>query len=197
MHESNNKNRTRIVKHKREWLLPPNILTYIRFLLIPLFVWLFMVKRKYGLATLTLLVSGLTDVADGYIARRFGMISDLGKVIDPIADKLTQMSAAVCLAFTYRLMVVLLMLLVLKEIYLSLFGWHVIRATGKVHGSRWFGKACTVYLYCAAMALIFFPQIPKSVADILIILGCCMAIMVTILYSIHFYRLIAEDKKSN
>ncbi|MBQ4370101.1 MAG: CDP-alcohol phosphatidyltransferase family protein [Oscillospiraceae bacterium] len=164
-------------------------------MLIPLFVWLYVVKRKYGLAAITLFVSGLTDVADGYIARRFGMISDLGKIIDPIADKLTQMAAAVCLAFRYRLMIVLLMLMVLKEIYLSLFGWHVIRATGKVHSSKWFGKLCTVYLYCAVLALILLPEMPKGAADTIIIVGCGMAIMVAVLYSIYYFSLIAENRK--
>ena len=88
------------------------------------------------------------------------------------------------------------MLLVLKEIYLSLFGWHVIRTTGKVHSSKWFGKVCTVYLYCAVLALILFPKIPKGAADAIIIVGCGMAIMVTVFYSLYYYGLLAESKKA-
>lgn len=67
----------------------PNLLSAFRLLLIPVFVWAYCIKKAYLLTAGVLLLSGLTDMADGFIARRFHMISDLGKMLDPIADKLS------------------------------------------------------------------------------------------------------------
>ena len=68
----------------------PNLLSFFRFCLIPVIIWSYCVKENPLLAGEILLLSGLTDLADGYIARRFHMISNLGKILDPVADKLTQ-----------------------------------------------------------------------------------------------------------
>ena len=74
----------------------PNILSLIRLLLVPVFVLLFFAEKTFAAAAV-FVISGITDVLDGFIARKFGFISNLGKVLDPLADKLTQMSAFVCL----------------------------------------------------------------------------------------------------
>lgn len=76
---------------KKEQLLTiPNLLSVVRLLLIPLIVWLYCARQEYELAVLFILLSGATDVVDGFIARRFHMVSDFGKILDPVADKLTQ-----------------------------------------------------------------------------------------------------------
>ncbi len=86
----------------KQILTIPNLLSVFRILLIPLIVWLYCGKQDYLLAAWVLLLSGVTDIADGFIARRFRMVSDLGKVLDPIADKLTQTAALVCLLTRFR-----------------------------------------------------------------------------------------------
>ena len=86
----------------KQMLTIPNLLSVFRILLIPLIVWLYCGKQDYLLAAWVLLLSGVTDIADGFIARRFRMVSDLGKVLDPIADKLTQTAALVCLLTRFR-----------------------------------------------------------------------------------------------
>ena len=75
----------------------PNLLSAFRILLVPVIVWLYCWKADYPLAAWTLTLSGLTDIVDGFIARRFHMVSNLGKALDPIADKLTQTAALGCL----------------------------------------------------------------------------------------------------
>jgi len=184
--------RTRIVKHKRDWYMLPNILTYVRYLLIPLVMWLYLDMQRYYLAALVLFVSGLTDVADGWIARHFNMVTDLGKIIDPIADKLTQLAAAFCLVARYRLMLLMLALIIVKEIYISIFGIVSIKKTGDVHNSKWYGKCCTVYLYLSAIVLFVKTDISQVVGNILIVVGCIMIIMVSILYSLYFYSVMKE-----
>ena len=81
----------------------PNILSFFRLCLIPLFVWLYCVKKDYMWTAIVLLLSGATDMADGYIARRFQMVSALGKVLDPIADKLTQGAMLLCLFTRFQI----------------------------------------------------------------------------------------------
>ena len=79
----------------------PNILSLVRILLIPFFLWAFLWKRSYLLSSGLLIFSGLTDLCDGYIARRFNMVTELGKVLDPVADKLTQLAILFCLSLRY------------------------------------------------------------------------------------------------
>ena len=90
---------------KKDFVSIPNILSYIRILLIPVFAYCYLTANTdgdYYFAAVILLFSGLTDMADGMIARKFGMITYLGKILDPLADKLTQATVAVCLAIRVK-----------------------------------------------------------------------------------------------
>ena len=82
----------------------PNLLSVFRLVLIPIFVWTYCVRRGYLVTAGILLLSGLTDIADGFIARRFHMVSALGMALDPIADKLTQAAMLFCLVTRFPLM---------------------------------------------------------------------------------------------
>ncbi|WP_432395977.1 CDP-alcohol phosphatidyltransferase family protein [Pseudarthrobacter sp. L19] len=75
----------------------PNLLTVVRFLGVPLFIWLVLAKQEYGAAALVLALMGSTDWVDGYIARRFNQMSNLGRIMDPIADRLALIAVAVTL----------------------------------------------------------------------------------------------------
>ena len=100
----------RILK-KDQILTIPNLLSVIRLLLIPVIIWLYCIKKKYALAVGVIVLSGITDVADGIIARTCHMVSDFGKILDPIADKLTQGAIILCLTVQYPLMWVLIVIL--------------------------------------------------------------------------------------
>lgn len=75
----------------------PNLLTVLRFMGVPLFIWLVLAEKEYGFAVLVLAIMGSTDWVDGYVARRFNQASKLGRVMDPIADRLALLSVAVTL----------------------------------------------------------------------------------------------------
>ena len=90
------------MKRKHQILTIPNLMSLFRLCLIPLIVWLYHEKEMYGLAAFALVISGITDVADGIVARRFDMVSDFGKAFDPVADKLTQFAMLVCLAVRFQ-----------------------------------------------------------------------------------------------
>ena len=90
-------------------------MSLFRLCLIPLIVWLYHEKEMYGLAAFALVISGITDVADGIVARRFDMVSDFGKAFDPVADKLTQFAMLVCLAVRFQWILVPMCLILVKE----------------------------------------------------------------------------------
>ena len=93
----------------------PNLLSAFRLVLIPVFIWTYCVRKEYLTTAGLLFLSGLTDLADGYIARRFHMVSNLGKMLDPVADKLTQAAMLVCLVTRFPMIVFPLALLSVKE----------------------------------------------------------------------------------
>ena len=103
---------------KEEFYSIPNCMGYFRILLIPVFCVLYLnadTWRDYYLAAGVILVSTITDFLDGQVARRFHMITELGKFLDPLADKLTHGAVAVCLAFRYETMRYLFALMLVKE----------------------------------------------------------------------------------
>ena len=100
----------------------PNLLSLFRLCLIPVFMWLYCVEKNYLWTGIVLIISGLTDTVDGIIARKFNMISDLGKVLDPIADKVTQAAMLFCLLTRFPLMIAPLALMVVKEFFMGVTG---------------------------------------------------------------------------
>ena len=150
------------MERKRQILTIPNILSMVRILLIPIIVWLYVSEENYIWAGCLLLISGTTDVVDGFIARKFNMISELGKVLDPIADKLTQGIVLICLLKRFPLMWLPFGMMVLKETFMSVSGVQVIRSTGKVISADWHGKAATVLLYVTMLVHLFWGDIPQT-----------------------------------
>ncbi len=127
----------------------PNILTIIRLLLIPVFVGYY-TSGDHILALVVYLVAGVTDVLDGYIARRYDMSTKLGTVLDPLADKLMLLAALGCLAFSNVIPQWVFYVVVLKEgamivgAAIMYFG-HINR----VIPSNVFGKVATIVFYIA------------------------------------------------
>ena len=134
------------------------------------------------------MLSGLTDLADGYIARRFHRISNLGKILDPVADKLTQAAMLICLFTRFPHMLPLIVIMAVKELYMAVSGCLVIRKTGKVHGADWHGKIVTFLLYGTAAVHIIWFQITPMVSDLLIGLCAIMMVISVALYIIQNTR---------
>ena len=149
----------------------PNILSAFRLLLIPLIVWLYCAEENYILTGNVLILSVLTDIIDGFISRRFHMISDLGKVLDSIADKLTQAAMLICLLLRFPLMIVPLILMVIKETFMGITGFLVIKHKGTVQGANWHGKAATILLYAMMMLHVFWYDIPPVLS--MVSIGAC------------------------
>lgn len=182
----------RILK-KGDILTVPNLLSMFRLALIPLIVWLYCGAKKYLAAIGVLLLSGLSDIVDGFIARRFGMVSDFGKILDPVADKLTQGALLFCLLLKYRLMWALIAVFLIRETTMIIMGMVVIKKSDEVNSARWYGKLNTVVLYGVMMALILFPNIPLWAANSLICLCGAVILLSLVLYA-RFYRNFLREK---
>lgn len=173
----------------------PNILSFFRLCLIPVIMWLYCVKDNYLWAGITLILSGITDTVDGFVARHFHMTSDLGKMLDPVADKLTHAALAVCLAFRYPAMKYLIALMVVKEGFMAVMGVVNMRHGCKLKGAKWFGKVCTATLFFLMLALVVFPEIDRRLARNLIIAEMVIMFLTLIFYIPVFYKMKQEWKK--
>ena len=171
----------------------PNILSLLRIVMIPAIVWLYNNDMPHQ-AVFILLLSGLTDIVDGFIARHFNLISNLGKILDPIADKLTQAVILLSVSSEYPLMLIPLILLTVKEVSLSIIGIFVIRKTREVKGANWHGKITTFMLYFTLVIHIICIDLSSAVSDMLI--GACVTLMMLsfVLYVIRNIRQLDESK---
>lgn len=158
---------------KWKWNIP-NALSLLRLALIPAIAVTYLKSEQEGamlwIAVGLLALSGLTDLFDGIIARKCNQITDVGKLLDPLADKLTQVTVLVCLTVRYPHLLPLAILCVVKEGCQALGGWLMLRRGEKVHGARWFGKVSTFLFYGAMAAIVAFPEMPRAVFYVLIAL---------------------------
>lgn len=179
---------------KDQVLTIPNMLSVFRLALIPVILWLYCKKQAYKWAVGTIVLSGVTDVIDGFIARKWNMVSDFGKILDPIADKLTQGAVLLCLTMKHKLMILLIVLFVIKEVCMLLMGYMAIRKKDSVNSAKWHGKVNTVLLYATMILLILFPGMPQWGANTLI--SCCIVFMMSSFasYALFYKRLLRTGK---
>ena len=175
---------------KDQILTVPNAMSLFRLLLIPFIVRSFWSGRPY-LAVALVALSAATDMLDGVIARKFNMVSDVGKILDPIADKLTQAALLVCLVAYHKTILILLAILVVKETLMAVFGGMTLKKCDSVHSAMWHGKLCTVVFESTMIVLMLFPAIPENVVSLLIaVCGAVMLFSLTmyLIYSIGMLR---------
>lgn len=187
---------------KKEIFTVPNCITMFRIALLPFIVWMFATNR-YRLAIALIVLSALSDIADGQIARRFGMITDLGKMLDPVADKLTQGIVLICLAlFYYPQLWVLIGLFIVKEIIIVAAGWIVFRRRDVVPSAKWFGKLNSAVLFLSYAAIIVYLLVTgEPLPDMYVnpLIGICGASMTVtmFLYLLHLKQLMNKPKNSD
>lgn len=125
----------------------PNALTIIRFLLIP-FILFYIFTGNYILAFIFFTISGVTDIADGCIARKYNLISNFGKLMDPLADKLTQIATLTSLVVV-NIIPLWILIIVLSKEFIMICGASFLYGKDVVVYSKWYGKLSTVLLYVA------------------------------------------------
>ena len=125
----------------------PNILSVIRIILVFVFVFVFFVLDNPIVAILIFLLAGATDVLDGYLARKYNWITNLGKILDPLADKMMQCTVLVCLLIKNYIPWWFVLPFFVKEVTTLIVGSIVIRRRSVVVVSKWYGKASVCLFY--------------------------------------------------
>ena len=171
----------------------PNMLSYFRLLLIPLFIVLY-VQEDFTEALITLAASGLSDILDGRIARKYDMVTDLGKVLDPVADKLTQCAMMICVAMRYPAMWWLLGLHVVKELIMLIMGWYVLKRTDTVNSAIWAGKLCTGVIYAVMMLHVILPHLPQPVSVGCTVVCAGLIVLSLIVYTARYVKILGGKK---
>ncbi len=173
----------------------PNVLSMVRMLLIPVIVYLHVIEKNYILCAMTLAVSYASDLADGIIARKFNMISDIGKLLDPLADKLTQATMLVCISIAHNFGWILFALLFVKELLMAISGYLAVRRTGVVSGAKWFGKACTVILNSMFAIMLLIPTLSDT-AFYSLAAVCAAAMLASMVAYVLFFTRFYDEKKA-
>lgn len=160
----------------------PNILTTVRILLVPVFIWAYF-HRPGVLPVAVLALSALTDLLDGQIARRFNQVSDLGKLLDPIADKLTQGAMLICLLKRFPRFWIPLILMIVREAFVGITSLLAIKKSGHVEGAEMHGKVATVLLYAMVLSHLLFNNMPGAVSNALILVTTVAMVVSFVLYA--------------
>ena len=194
------------------WNTISNWLCFIRIALIPVFTALF-VKEQYIAAFITMIVAALTDVFDGKIARKFNMVSNLGKILDPIADKLSQIAIVIILLVKFwdGPLKYILFLFIFKEL-LMVIGAGILMAKGMrpVAAEVW-GKLATVVFYTFMITIIAIGpngallsidlfkglELNNTVIMIMVIISAILAFASLFGYAPGFIRQLKENKKQS
>jgi cardiolipin synthase len=176
---------------KKDLLTIPNLLSLFRLMLIPVYVTIYLRATDavdYAIAAGILAVSCLTDMIDGKIARHFNMISTVGKVLDPLADKATQFTLTICLAIRYPVLWHLALLFVIKEGFQLIAGLLTFRKGKMLTGALITGKVCTCVLFVSLILLVLMPNLDPWVINIITIVDGCFMFMSFVHYATVYYR---------
>lgn len=160
---------------KKEILTIPNLLSLFRLVLIPVYMVIYLNASSpdhYFIAAALLAISCLTDLIDGKIARKFNMISTVGKILDPIADKATQFTLIICLAVRYSVLWYLVGLFVVKESFQLVAGCVNLRKGRMLDGALITGKVCTTVLFVSLIVLVLVPTLSEKTVTIVTTIDC-------------------------
>lgn len=181
-------------KYQKKIVTIPNIISFFRLCMIPLIVWIYLVKEDSLLTGITVMFSFFTDIVDGYIARRFNMISDVGKVLDPIADKTTQGVVVLLLATRFPLLWIVVALIIIKETFMAITGYMIVKKCDIVLAAEWYGKLSTVIIVAGIVMLLFWPGMGAPVSNIVIITVALSIVLALTLYAVRNFGYLKSTK---
>lgn len=180
----------------------PNMLSMLRMALIPLFVYFYFEatddsRINYLYAGLILIFSGVTDFVDGVIARWFNQITPLGKILDPLADKLTQLSVVICVAIKEESvwLTAVLGVFVIKEILMLIGGAIMIKNKITINGSKWYGKVATALFYVVMAAIALF-DISTEVMVVMVSVVAAFMLFAFSQYIKEYFKLMKQSKNN-
>lgn len=193
----------------KNWNTVPNWLSFARIIMVPIFAYLFLndgIKNNIIWAVFVLALSGLSDFLDGKIARRFNQISNLGKVLDPVADKLTQITIAVLLYIKFssssesliKTFSWIFLIFIVKEFIMVLFGGIMIAIGLRPSAAEIYGKVATFVFYFVMIALFAFAPdvgafnslwtIPDALLVVLVAISALLTLVAFVSYLPGVYK---------
>lgn len=175
---------------KKEILTIPNLLSLFRLLLIPVYMVIYLNAREpahYYIAAAILAVSCLTDLIDGKIARKFNMISTVGKILDPLADKATQFTLIICLAVRYKVLRYLICLFLVKEVYQLIAGVVNLRKGKMLDGALITGKICTTVLFVSLILMVMIPTMKESTVNWIVLVDAGFMLAAFVDYVLAYF----------
>ncbi len=179
----------------------PNILSYMRILLIAPFVRFFL-QSRYEMAAIMIVISGLTDCVDGFLARRLNQITQLGKMLDPVADKLTLLAVAVCLSIMKPIIFPVVAILAAKDILMLIGASLLLKKHIMPVAAAWYGKLGTICFYVSIAAIVTFELVLKFknftvISFIMLSITALIMLYSLIRYYLIFRNLLKNAKKEN
>ena len=194
------------------WNTIPNWLSFLRIALIPVFTVLF-VKDYYIAAIITMAFAAFTDLLDGKIARKYNMVSNLGKILDPIADKLSQMAIVVILLIKYwdGPLKYVLFLFIIKEVIMLVGGAILLSKGMRPTAAEIWGKVATTVFYVFMIVIIAFGpggallgvkafanfELSQTVITVMVVISAIFAFASLFGYAPGFIRQMKENKAKN
>lgn len=175
---------------KKEIFTIPNMLSLFRLVLLPIYAYIYLNATQdyqYLIAGSIMAVSCLTDMIDGKIARRFNMISTLGKILDPLADKITQFTLILCLSLKYPVLLTVLALFLAKDLFQLVLGLINLRRGKMLPGALMAGKVCTTVLFISLIALVLFPNIDSRVVNVIAIIDMVFLAVSFVSYILAYF----------
>lgn len=185
------RNRGMFIKNwKKEIITIPNLLSLFRLVLIPIYVSIYLNAKNsadYYVAAGILAVSCLTDLIDGKIARHFNMISSLGKILDPLADKATQFTLIICLAVKYNILWYLVILFIVKESFQLIAGGVNLRKGKMLKGALFSGKICTTILFVSLILMVMIPNLNENTVMMITIIDSLFMLVAFADYFVAYF----------
>ena len=178
----------------------PNLLTYMRFILVAPFMYYF-INQQYIPAAICIGISGLTDCFDGMLARKLNQVTSLGKILDPIADKVTLIAVAVCMLIYMPSILPIMLVLVVKELLMLIGGFVLLIKKIAPPPANIFGKVATLVFYFTICIVIFLKAVFSIEIMSLIVIGSvivALAMLVALVqYAMIFVKLLKNANKEN
>ena len=182
-------------KAKEEFHTVPNMLSLLRILLIPVIVYLYCFEQDSIWTLIVVAFSTLTDVVDGFIARKFNQITDIGKLLDPVADKLTQLAVFACLITRFKLMILPFCVLLVKEVGSLILRMVVYKKTNVVEGAHWHGKMSTGIVILVVVIHLIWPNVLPSISEFVIFFSTIFMVYSGFLYTIEGVDILKHGKR--
>lgn len=188
----------------------PNLLSFLRIIIVPVFAYFFLKGNAFWVIA-TLVISGISDFLDGKIARRFNQVSDLGKVLDPVADKLTQITLAVLLFWSFnhaadetlKAFSWVFLVFIIKEFVMVAFGGFMLLINLRPGAAEIYGKVATFAFYVIMILIVAFGpevgmfreavfELPKTLMMILVVVSAILTLVAFVSYLPDTYRQFKE-----